>query len=315
MQLPEWMGGIFGNFSMLHRSLERHQLLQGRMAAWKVREMEKLATLSEAEFQVFSQWGEDGILEWLIHHLGDLPTRFVEFGVENYTESNTRFLLQHRNWKGLIMDGSENYMAQVRSEALHWRHDITAATAFITRENINELLATHGFAKDLGLLSIDIDGNDYWVLESIEPLDAAILAIEVNPILGDVYPITVPYQADFSRLDAHPCGAYFGASIQALRLLAEKRGYTFLGTNLSGINAFFVRNDLAAHVVGRLESKKAWPARHRDSRNEAGELTFTGGPARLDPIKGLPVVRVDTGEEVAIGSLEAPYSPEWLALM
>lgn len=315
VRLPEWMGGLFGNFSIVHRNLERQQLLQGRMASWQVRQMGKLETLADAEFQVFSQFGEDGIIDWLVHHVGDVPTRFVEFGVENFMEANTRFLLQNRNWKGLVMDGSKDHMAHVRTEALYWRHDLSAVPAFITRENINELLGENGFGSDLGILSIDIDGNDYWVLEAIELLDAAILIMEINPILGDTQPITVPYRADFSRLDAHYSGAYFGASIAAVRYLAEKRGYTFLGTTINGINAFFVRNDLAPRLADRIKKKVAWPFRHRDSHNEAGEMTFVGGPARLDLIKEMPVIRVDTGEEVTLGSLPSPYGDEWLAQM
>src|ERR1019366_6949647 len=89
------------------------------------------------------------------------------FGVEDYREANTRFLLINRNWKGLVMDGGLQNMKRVREEEIYWRHDLTAICAFIARNNINRLIAQNGFSGPVGVLSIDIDGNDYWIRESI----------------------------------------------------------------------------------------------------------------------------------------------------
>ena len=118
--------------------------------------------------KVFSQFGDDGIIQYLIQHLQVQPQSFVEFGVENYSEANTRFLLLNDNWRGLVLDGSEDSLEALRSEDIYWRHDLTAVAAFIDRDNINGLLARNGFSGRLGLLSIDIDGNDYWVWERID---------------------------------------------------------------------------------------------------------------------------------------------------
>src|ERR1039457_6717872 len=107
------------------RLLERALFLQGVTACEAIRSKGPLCHISDAEIRVYSQWGEDGILEWLIQRLPCLSHRFVEFGVEDYVESNTRFLLMHRNWKGLIMDGSSENMKKVQADDIYWRHDLT----------------------------------------------------------------------------------------------------------------------------------------------------------------------------------------------
>ena len=291
---------------------DRQMLLQGRIASRQLPYRKLIRDLGETEFRVFSQWGEDGIIEWLIAHVQPDNRRFVEFGTESFGEANCRFLLLNRSWKGLIMDGGEENMASVRREMLYWRQDLTAAQAFITAENINEHLRVNEFKGDLGLLSIDIDGNDYWVWERISVVNPAIIICEYNAILGDRLAVTTPYDATFTRFNAHHSGLFFGASIAALRHLATQRGYEFVGTNTNGVNAFFVRNDLADRVLPYIETCRAYPSRHRDSRDTTGELTFTGGVARFDLIKHLPVVEVTTGRTVPLQELGEPYSQEWL---
>lgn len=291
---------------------ERSLLLQGRLASRGSERAETLRDLADVEFRVFSQWGEDGIVDWLVSHVEVPNHRFVEFGVENFTEANCRFLLQNRNWKGLVLDGSEDHMAGLRRERLYWMYDLTAKAAFVTAENINGLIAEAGFAGPLGLLSIDIDGNDYWVWNAIDVVDPAIVVCEYNPILGDRRAITVPYDPKFTRFAGHHCGLYFGASIAALKYLAERKGYAFVGTNSNGINAFFVKTSLASSVLERLGEVRAYCSRHRDSRDEHARLSFTGGRARFDLIRDCPVVDVTTGVTLRLGDIDDPFSEEWL---
>ena len=172
-----------------------------------------------------------------------------------------------------------------------------------------------GFAGPLGLLSIDIDGNDYWVWEALSICEPTIVVCEYNAIFGDARPITVPYAADFARFDHHHSGLYFGSSIAALTHLAERKGYKFLGTNANGINAFFVRNEVAEVVLPLVETAKAFPSRHRDSRDQSGHLSFAGGLERLALIKNMPVVDVETGETLLLGEIDRLYSQEWLEAM
>jgi hypothetical protein len=292
--------------------VERSLLLQGRLAARVMGDASRLRTLADVEFRVFSQWGEDGIIDWLISHVEVPNHRFIEFGVENFTEANCRFLLQNRNWKGLVFDGNEDHMAGLRHERIYWMYDLTARSAFVTAENINELISQAGFGGPLGLLSIDIDGNDYWVWNAIDVVDPAIVVCEYNPILGDTRAISVPYDPGFTRFAAHHCGLYFGASIAGLKHLAEQKGYAFIGTNSNGINAFFVKKCLAGPVLEMIRDVRAYCSRHRDSRDENALLSFTGGRARFDLIRECSVVDVTTGTTLRLGEIEEPYSVEWM---
>lgn len=284
-----------------------------RQACWKLEDKKYIDSLSDVEFRVYSQWGEDGIIEWLIQNLPIKNTTFVEFGVENYSEANTRYLLENRNWKGLVMDGNKSYMEQLKYEDIYWRYDLRAVSSFITKDNINTILDEHGYGNDLGLLSVDIDGNDYWVLEAIKKHKADILICEYNPIFGDNYAITTPYNDSFTRFDAHYSGLYFGASIKAITSLAAKKGYEFVGTCSNGINAFYVRKELFPSIKDKINHIRALPSRHRDARDKTGCLQFTSGLARLDLIKDMSVTLVDQGNaEVDIADLPDLYSEDWL---
>ena len=302
--------------TVVHQVDEVARTLSGRIAADLNRKKEKVESLADVEFRVFSQFGEDGIIDWLVHWVKPENNTFVEFGVENFTEANCRFLLVNRNWRGLVMDGSEAHMESLRQEVLYWRNDITAKCAFITAENINQLLKEESrLGNELGVLSIDIDGNDYWVLKAIEGITAEILCVEVNPIFGDRYELTVPYAPEFNRFDLHYSGLCFGTSISAVKRLAKEKGYEFVGTCSNGINAFFVRRDLYSRIENRIEKRIAWPALHRDSRDEEGNLSYTPGQARFDLLKDCLVWDCRNDCEVRLGDLEAPFSDWWLKLM
>ena len=289
----------------------RSLVLQGRLASLSVRGMTQIASLADVEFRVFSQWGEDGIIDWLIERL-EIPThRFIEFGVEDYSEANTRFLLVNRNWRGLVMDGSDSNIARVKADDLSWRHDLTAEAAFITRDNIDALITAAGFSGEAGLLSIDVDGNDYWIWERMASVNPIVCVCEYNAVFGDVAPISIPYDDKFERTKAHSSNLYFGASIAALRSLAAKKGYELVGTNSAGNNAFFVRNDYASRLDGKIHSNAPRPSRIRESRDDRGQLTYTGGLRRLDLIAHLPVVNVESGQALALREIPEVYSRTW----
>lgn len=252
--------------------------------------------LEDVEFKAFSQQGEDGIIQYLINSI-DIPNKtFVEFGVENYEESNTRFLLLNNNWSGLVLDGSRPNIDYIKNDFIYWMYDIQAESFFITRENINETLIHHNIKGDIGLLSIDIDGNDYWVWKEIECIKPYIVVCEYNSLFGSERPITVPYESNFYLTDAHYSNLYFGASLSALCHLAEEKGYYLVGSNSFGSNAFFVRKD----KIGDLKVFSACEAyvesKFRSSRDKDGRLTFKGGKARMDLLKGVDVFNVVTNQ-------------------
>jgi hypothetical protein len=279
-------------------------LLLGRQMAWQVAGLPPNADFRRVGFKVFSQWDEDGIIQYLIHHVPIANRTFVEFGVENYEESNTRFLLLNNHWQGLVLDACSADIEYIRGDRIHWQYDLQVQQAWITRENIDSLLAQAGFAEDLGLLSIDLNGNDYWVWEAITTLRPRIVIVEYNSVLG-LEPLCVPYQEDFDRTAAHHSNLYYGGSLAALDRLGRSKGYILLGSNIWGHNAFFVRADVAGEFQG-LEPEQAYVAsKFRESRDEAGTLTYARGEDRFRLIEHLPVVNVATGEQGPLRDLAA----------
>jgi hypothetical protein len=260
--------------------------------------------VADAEFQVFSQFGEDGILQFLVGHV-PVPVEsevFVEFGVESYAEANTRFLLVHDNWRGLIMDGGDAMHTLLESTGMRWRHHIDAKTAFIDRDNINSLIAEAGIEGDIGLLSVDIDGNDYWVLQAIDVVSPRLLALEYNATFGPEAAVTVPYDPGFVRGEKHWTWLYWGASLAALTRVANERGYALVAGNRAGNNAFYVRRDVLGEIPERTVEEVWRPARFRESRGRDGSLTYISDPEeRLRLMADMPVVDVETGAEITIG--------------
>ncbi|MGJ4950098.1 hypothetical protein [Bradyrhizobium sp. HKCCYLS20291] len=256
-----------------------------------------------AEFKVSSQWGEDGIIEHLVRHVPIDRRIFVEFGVQDYRESNTRFLLAHRNWSGLVMDGSPDNVSAIRRDDLYWRYNLKAESIFITAENINEAIASHGVQGDIGLLSIDIDGNDYWVWEAIDCISPRIVVAEYNSLFGSDPAVSVPYDSAFQRHRAHPSNLYWGCSLAAWCHLAAKKGYALVGCNTAGNNAFFVRKDVLGSLPERSAGEAFRPAQFRESRNPDGSLSFLGPAAAADLIRELPLISVLDGAMTSLAEL------------
>ena len=290
-------------------------MLLGQAAASRHRQLDSVHSLGDAGFSVYSQYGEDGIVEWLCQRLSLSAPQFVEFGVADYKESNTRFLLKNRNWRGLVMDSSGENVDAIHRDEIYWQHNLTAVCAFVTRDNINALLSRSGLSGTIGMLSIDIDGNDYWVWEALNVIDPDIVICEYNAVLGDTHPIVVPYRDDFVRTVAHPSGLYFGASIRALEVLAIKKGYRLLGSTQAGNDAFFVRTGLFGGVESKVNDTQARPSLFRESRGAKGQLTHLGGTQRLEAISHLDVMDVLTGDVIVLGTIDTIYSDAWLEEM
>lgn len=257
--------------------------------------------IAKAEFQVFSQFGEDGIIQFLVQRVPIENEVFVEFGVGDYAESNTRFLLVHDNWRGLVIDSGEAVLDFLRSTDLAWRQDIEAKCAFIDRDNINELIRSAGIEGDIGLLSIDLDGNDYWVLEAIEAVSPRIIVAEYNSVFGAEAAVTVPYDATFVREEKHWSALYWGASLAALTKLAGEKGYALVGGNRAGNNAFFVRRDVLGDVPEVGVAHAYAESRFRESRDANGELSYVSDHSdRRRFIGSMPLIDLDTGREVTV---------------
>ena len=269
----------------------------------------KPSKLEDVEFKVFSQFGEDGILQYLIRTIGAHPDTFVEIGTGDYRESNTRFLVQNNNWRGLVIDGGEAHVKFVLGTGLAWRHDVEPVSAFVTKENVNDLIRDNGFAGEVGVLSIDVDGNDYWLWEAVDVVDPAIVVVEYNALFGPDATITVPYDPAFVNSEAHYSQLYFGASLGAFVHLAEKRGYRFIGCSSNGANAFFVRDDVAGDLPDLTAAEGYRRSRFLTSRNPDGTMSRMRSVAdRVELIGKLPVVDVSTGEDVTVADACAEWA-------
>jgi len=288
----------------LVRGFGRHHneaafLLHGKEMAWRAASLPVNTHFRDVGFKVFSQWDEDGIIQYLIHKLPIENQTFIEFGVENYEESNTRFLMINNHWQGMVLDGCSADIDWIRRDRIHWQYDLQAKEAWITRNNIDSLLFASGFAPDVGLLSIDIDGNDYWIWEAIQSIRPRIVIVEYNSIFK-LAPVAVPYRDDFHRTLAHHSNLYYGSSLTALHFLAKKKGYILAGSNCWGHNAFFIRADIAGEFRS-LEPQEAYVAsKFREARDRSGKLTYARDGERLKLIEHMPVVNVVTGEKAPL---------------
>jgi len=289
--------------SDIKRDSDIQKLLLAKILIGNIKNEGIVNNLAEVEFKVFSQFGEDGIIQLLINNIPIKNEIFIEFGVENYKESNTRFLLINNNWKGLLIDSDEKSINYIKNDDIYWKHDIKAVCELITKENINSIFSSNGFEGDIGLLSIDIDGNDYWIWEAIEVVSPRIVICEYNSVFGCKDAVTIPYEPNFNITKAHFSNLYFGASLLALCYLANKKGYIFIGCNNAGNNAFFVRKDFAS-TFKKINIKDGYVyAKFRQSRDKKGKLTYISGKNKKRIIENLEVYNIKTGEKMKIKDL------------
>lgn len=278
------------------RSVETALINQGRILS-ELHKLNNRIRFNENEFQVFSQWGEDGLIQFLIRNLDVSNETFIEFGVEDFSESNCRFLMMKDFWSGYIVDGAPENVKRIISSNFYWRSLLRAECAFVTRENVDELLLRSGFWPNPGILSIDIDGNDYHLFESLSNWRPSIYIFEYNSVFG-LQPLTVPYDPAFVRSQKHYSNQYYGAGLAAFCYLADQRGYALVGCNKAGNNCFFVRRDLLNDVVVERPAEECFrDASFRESRDADGKLSFLTGNARRAAIGHLPVLNVVTNQQ------------------
>jgi hypothetical protein len=265
--------------------------------------IENRSNIHDNEFKVFSQWGEDGIIQFLLRQV-QIPNRmFVEIGVSDYREANTRFLLQNNNWSGLVIDGSEDNIKVIRRDPLYWRYNLKAEREFIERDNTNDILERYHVRGDIGLLSIDIDGNDYWIWETINNVSPRIVICEYRSLFGWRRSVTIPYDRTFSRFQAHPSGLYYGASISALHRLGQSKGYSLVGSNSAGCNLFFVRSDVLGNLAACTPEQVYQRSLFRESRDAQGHLTFLDFDESVAAISDLSLYDLDLQRLIKVSDL------------
>ncbi|MGL2967015.1 hypothetical protein [Flavobacterium sp. XGLA_31] len=205
-----------------------------------------LPQFNETGFKVFSQFEEDGKLLYIFSLIGMGTKTFVDLGSNDCVNSNCANLAVHFNWKGLFVDGDKKLLEIgqrfYKKTPDTWSYKPQFAACFLTKDNVNQLLKSHGFEGEIDFLSIDIDGNDYWIWEALDVIQPRVVMIESQVVFG-VQNLVVPYQADFKGDVTN--NYYYGASGLALQKLGKKKGYRLIGANEYGNNLFFIKNGLA----------------------------------------------------------------------
>lgn len=205
------------------------------------------APINHHEMKAYSQNGEDGILLYIFSRIGTTNRQFIEFGIGDGSECNAANLVINFGWQGLMLDNSAGNVQKARAFYQERAGQVKIVEASVTKENINRLFKQQAVQGELDLLSIDIDGNDYWVWQAIDVVQPRVVVMEYNATFGAERAISTTYDPTFNYLEKHPgFGFYHGASLAALTKLAQEKGYMLVGCDSQGVNAFFIREDAAA---------------------------------------------------------------------
>ena len=233
-------------------------LLKKQVGRLRITRKDGKQPIHKFEYRVISQHREDGIIDHLLNLVGVEHGSFVEFGFWP-EENNCLNLVLNRNFTGLFIDASPQNCTRAR-DAFRWlgKSSVRVTESFITAENINQLISEAGFSNEIDVLSVDIDGNDFWVWSAIDVVNPRIVVVEYNASFGNKKAITVPYDAGFVRYEKHTSGFYHGASLAALNHLGTQKGYQLVGCDFTGVNAFFVRNDLVSSDLQVMSVEQAF---------------------------------------------------------
>ena len=205
--------------------------------------VEDIRDLTAYEAKVFSQNGEDGIIAEIFRRIGATNRFFVEIGVESL-EGNCLVLADLFGWSGLFIDGNAASVEAVRKR-YRGRPGVHATAALVTAENIERLLEEASVPQDVDLISIDVDGNDYWLWKALNRWKPRVVIIEYNSAVAEPRAAVQPYDANFVW-DGVTLG---GASLGALRELAARKGYRFVYAEAAGVNVFFVREEYGEYFL------------------------------------------------------------------
>jgi hypothetical protein len=240
----------------------------------------EMLDFSDVGFRNFSQSEEDGILWYIFSLVGTTNRKAVEICAGNGVECNSANLIINHGWSALLVDGNPKNTDTARQFYSKQQDTFLGGpkivNAWITAENVNELIADNGCSGEVDLLTIDIDGVDYWLWKAIEVASPRVVVVETLPLWAADKSVTVPYAADFQakwfKSDVKHINSslgeidvdwscYCGASLPAFVKLGKEKGYRLVGTNRFNYNAFFVRNDVAEDVLPEISAESCFESR------------------------------------------------------
>ena len=216
-----------------------------------------------------------------------------------------------RNWTGYLIEGNKNYTDDIKKQKIYWKYDLNIINQYVDRENINSILGKLNLPKDIGLLSLDIDGIDYWVWQKIKIIKPVIFICEYNAVLGDIRSLTVPYTKNFDRNKYHHSNLAFGASIKAFQKLATNKGYVLIGTNSNGVNAYFIRKEYFVKIKKKIKNIKKFSSKFRESRSNDNSKSFLRGTKRMREIENIKFIDLDKKKIIPLKKIKRIYSNSW----
>lgn len=254
---------------------------------------DKFTDINQAENKIYSQNGEDGIIDFLIQKLKINKPNFIEIGIGEYVEANTRFLYDRFYPKGLVIDQIENLKKKVFSNIKSWKGDLRVIESEVSSKNINKVL-NENCDFEIDIFSLDIDGIDYWIIDQLENNISKIFVAEYNPVFGDNLEVTIPNIENFNRSDYHFSNLCYGVSLKLLIKIMKKKGFYFIGTNLLKNNAFFVSENFPKEkYFPNIKIKKLnyyTDSNVRESRDERGNLNYLSGKNKIKQIRNCTVI-------------------------
>lgn len=220
-----------------------------------------LPELTDTEFRCFSQNGEDGILLYIFSILGTTNKRVVEISAGEGIECNSANLIINHGWYGLLFDGDQQNISRGKDFYAKCQDTFiappTQVATWVTGENVNSLIADNGFSGDIDLLSLDIDGMDYWIWRAIRCISPRVIILEFNAVWGPDRAVSIPYRADY-RIDYGRRPYYAGASLAAFVKLGREKGYRLVGTQRLGFNALFVRSGVGEDLLPEISPRQCF---------------------------------------------------------
>lgn len=245
--------------------------------------------INNHEKKVYSQNGEDGVIEYIFNNIGFTNKLFVEFGFEFY-QNNSRHLIEKYGFKGLFID--YNMPDQLRGKNIN---GVIFHKDWITKNNINKIIGKY-YKGNIDFLSIDVDGVDLYLLDIIDVVSPRVVCTEFCASIGKQWSVTVVYKDDFDRHKEHKSGFYCNASLKANINVMKKKGYKFVGC-VAGLNAFFVRNDCNMGNLKELTCEEGWQPHYTRTfvKCPRHDGTYRNIPAeeQFNMIKDLKWIQVD----------------------
>lgn len=260
--------------------------------------------INQIFYKVFSQNGEDGILDYLIEMLSLKDLNFIEIGVGDYTECNTRLLYSLRHCKGLVVDSNEELTLNLQKHESFYKGKIDVINKKININDFKKIIIKN---NNIDLFSIDIDGIDYWLLNELPYQYSKIIVAEYNPLFGSKSEITVPYDKNFDRTKYHYSNLCYGASIQAIKNLMEKKGFKLIGVNDLKNNAFFLSeneiNKINLDIISDNNLEEVCKFNFRESRDKYGTLNYMNNKEAFNLISSCKVYDINSKCEVTLSEL------------